>query len=99
MVNVGENRAQNGVTDCPETRNEDKNRKIDENGLGRYAPSHMLSLGDAPGSHENIWMSPTPRGTPRVTSWSGAMRLDGMAAADEVSASPDRCSTRRAPSD
>ncbi|KAD4585938.1 hypothetical protein E3N88_23539 [Mikania micrantha] len=27
MVNVGENRARNGVTDCPETRNEDKIEK------------------------------------------------------------------------
>ncbi|KAD4385507.1 hypothetical protein E3N88_25675 [Mikania micrantha] len=35
MVNVGENRARNEVTDCPETRNEDKNRKMDENHLGR----------------------------------------------------------------
>ncbi|KAD5507399.1 hypothetical protein E3N88_15102 [Mikania micrantha] len=28
MVNVGENRARNGVTDCPESRNEDKIENI-----------------------------------------------------------------------
>ncbi|KAD3640162.1 hypothetical protein E3N88_29385 [Mikania micrantha] len=27
MVNVGENHARNGVTDCPESRNEDKVEK------------------------------------------------------------------------
>ncbi|KAD2197635.1 hypothetical protein E3N88_41663 [Mikania micrantha] len=27
MVNVGENRARNGVTDCPKSRNEDKVEK------------------------------------------------------------------------
>ncbi|KAD4179969.1 hypothetical protein E3N88_28560 [Mikania micrantha] len=38
MVNMGENHARNGVTDCPESRNEEKNRKMDENGLGRHRP-------------------------------------------------------------
>ncbi|KAD2806118.1 hypothetical protein E3N88_39495 [Mikania micrantha] len=47
MVNVGENRARKGVTDCPESRNEDKNRKTDKNALGRYAPSHTPDTGDA----------------------------------------------------
>ncbi|KAD0916817.1 hypothetical protein E3N88_43551 [Mikania micrantha] len=45
MVNMGENRARNGVTDCPGSRNEEKNRKMDENGLGRYAPSHTSTWG------------------------------------------------------
>ncbi|KAD4179886.1 hypothetical protein E3N88_28477 [Mikania micrantha] len=44
MVNVGENRGRNGVTDRPESRNE-------ESGFlppARYAPSHRLEWGNAP---------------------------------------------------
>ncbi|KAD3066486.1 hypothetical protein E3N88_34366 [Mikania micrantha] len=52
MANVGENRARNGVTDCPESRSGDKNQKMDENHLGRYAPSHTSDLGDARGWHQ-----------------------------------------------
>ncbi|KAD7477644.1 hypothetical protein E3N88_00780 [Mikania micrantha] len=29
MVNVGENRARNGVTDCPESRNEEKSQSME----------------------------------------------------------------------
>ncbi|KAD6796593.1 hypothetical protein E3N88_07489 [Mikania micrantha] len=37
MMNVGENRAQNGVTDCPESRNEENFQSIELLDSSRYA--------------------------------------------------------------
>ncbi|KAD4179527.1 hypothetical protein E3N88_28118 [Mikania micrantha] len=51
MVNVGENRARNGVTNCPESRNEDKIEKWTNLAAlhpARYAPAQGSAWGDAP---------------------------------------------------
>ncbi|KAD2805331.1 hypothetical protein E3N88_38708 [Mikania micrantha] len=37
MMNVGKNRAQNGVLDCPESKNEEKFLSIDRMGSSRFA--------------------------------------------------------------
>ncbi|KAC9988343.1 hypothetical protein E3N88_44975 [Mikania micrantha] len=37
MMNVGENRALNGVLDCPESKNEEKFLSIGRKGSSRYA--------------------------------------------------------------
>ncbi|KAD6118742.1 hypothetical protein E3N88_10013 [Mikania micrantha] len=49
MMNVGENRAQNGVLDCPESKNEEKVLSIDQMGSSRYAREELSFLR---GSHQ-----------------------------------------------
>ncbi|KAD3640262.1 hypothetical protein E3N88_29485 [Mikania micrantha] len=55
MVNVGENRARNRVTVCPESRNEDKNRKVDKiewGGTPRATHPPGATLGRGRGGNE-----------------------------------------------
>ncbi|KAD2805343.1 hypothetical protein E3N88_38720 [Mikania micrantha] len=47
MMNVGEKRAQNGVLDCPESKNEEKFLSIDRMGSSRYAEVGLRVLRDA----------------------------------------------------
>ncbi|KAD3336774.1 hypothetical protein E3N88_32293 [Mikania micrantha] len=47
MMNVGENRAQNGVRMLPESRNEVENQIDDVADVGRYAPDQTPVWGDA----------------------------------------------------
>ncbi|KAD1495154.1 hypothetical protein E3N88_42730 [Mikania micrantha] len=44
MVSVGENRAQNGVTDCPESRNEENFQSMEFLGSSRYAKERLRIL-------------------------------------------------------
>ncbi|KAD1768272.1 hypothetical protein E3N88_42323 [Mikania micrantha] len=44
MVNVGENRARNGVTDCPESRNEEKFQRMELLDSSRYATERLRIL-------------------------------------------------------
>ncbi|KAD2805627.1 hypothetical protein E3N88_39004 [Mikania micrantha] len=44
MVNVGENRARNGVTDCPESRNEEKFQSMELLDSSRYATERLRIL-------------------------------------------------------
>ncbi|KAD4585243.1 hypothetical protein E3N88_22844 [Mikania micrantha] len=44
MVNVGENRARNGVTDCPESRNEEKFKSMELLDSSRYATKWLRIL-------------------------------------------------------
>ncbi|KAD4385404.1 hypothetical protein E3N88_25572 [Mikania micrantha] len=37
MVNIGENRARNGVPDCPESQNEENSKNVKVKGSRRYA--------------------------------------------------------------
>ncbi|KAD2393242.1 hypothetical protein E3N88_40219 [Mikania micrantha] len=46
MMNVGENRAQNGVLDCPESKNEEKFLSDDRMGSSRYAMEKLSFLRD-----------------------------------------------------
>ncbi|KAD3067325.1 hypothetical protein E3N88_35205 [Mikania micrantha] len=46
MMNVGENRVQNGVLDCPESENEEKFLSIDRMGSSRYAMEGLRVLRD-----------------------------------------------------
>ncbi|KAD4386042.1 hypothetical protein E3N88_26211 [Mikania micrantha] len=47
MMNVGENRAQNGVLDCPESKNEEKFLSIGILASSRYAMEELNFLCDA----------------------------------------------------
>ncbi|KAD6118721.1 hypothetical protein E3N88_09992 [Mikania micrantha] len=49
MMNVGENRAQNGVRMLPESRNEVENQIVETADVGRYAPAQPSGKGDARG--------------------------------------------------
>ncbi|KAD1040245.1 hypothetical protein E3N88_43387 [Mikania micrantha] len=44
MMNVGENRVQNGVLDCPESKNEEKFLSIEFLALSRYAKARLRIL-------------------------------------------------------
>ncbi|KAD3336655.1 hypothetical protein E3N88_32174 [Mikania micrantha] len=44
MVNMGENRARNGVTDCPESRNEEKSQSMEHLDSSRYATKRLRIL-------------------------------------------------------
>ncbi|KAD5803467.1 hypothetical protein E3N88_14827 [Mikania micrantha] len=44
MVNVGENRARNGVTDSPKSRNEGKFQSMELLDLSRYATERLRTL-------------------------------------------------------
>ncbi|KAD4982503.1 hypothetical protein E3N88_19174 [Mikania micrantha] len=46
MVNVGENRARNGVTDCPESRNEGKFQSMEFLDSSRYTTKRLRILRD-----------------------------------------------------
>ncbi|KAD4584981.1 hypothetical protein E3N88_22582 [Mikania micrantha] len=46
MVNVGENRARNGVTDCPESRNEENFQSMELLDSSRYATERLMILRD-----------------------------------------------------
>ncbi|KAD4982194.1 hypothetical protein E3N88_18865 [Mikania micrantha] len=86
MMNVGENRAQNGVRMLPESRNEVKNQNVDESDVGRYAPGQAPSWGGVKPHIYRLKSSfqslPNIPIVPRI-----------------VFSSPDRCYTRRTPSD
>ncbi|KAD7477566.1 hypothetical protein E3N88_00702 [Mikania micrantha] len=63
MMNVGENRARNGVTDCPESRNEEKSKNLRKTGLG-----------GTPGVTKKIWDLLGSRGTPLAKRPRGAVK-------------------------
>ncbi|KAD3640516.1 hypothetical protein E3N88_29739 [Mikania micrantha] len=44
IMNVGENRAQNGVTDCPESRNEENFQSMELPNSSRYATERLRTL-------------------------------------------------------
>ncbi|KAD7117852.1 hypothetical protein E3N88_05120 [Mikania micrantha] len=46
MMNVGENRVQNGVLDCPESKNEEKFLSIELLESSRYAKARLRVLRD-----------------------------------------------------
>ncbi|KAD2171602.1 hypothetical protein E3N88_41704 [Mikania micrantha] len=46
MMNVGENRARNGVTDCPESRNEENFQSMELLDSSRYAKERLRILRD-----------------------------------------------------
>ncbi|KAD6796560.1 hypothetical protein E3N88_07456 [Mikania micrantha] len=47
MMNVGENRVQNGVLDCPESKNEEKFLSVERLDSSRYAKEGSRVLCDA----------------------------------------------------
>ncbi|KAD4887933.1 hypothetical protein E3N88_20006 [Mikania micrantha] len=47
MMNVGENRVQNGVLDCPELKNEEKFLSVEQLDSSRYAKEGLRVLRDA----------------------------------------------------
>ncbi|KAC9514747.1 hypothetical protein E3N88_45719 [Mikania micrantha] len=44
MMNVGENRARNGVTDCPESQNEEKFQSMELLDSSQYATERLRTL-------------------------------------------------------
>ncbi|KAD6454605.1 hypothetical protein E3N88_09311 [Mikania micrantha] len=74
MMNVGENRARNGITDCPESRNEKKSKNLRKTRRGG-TPSVRTSLQAVRLEATKIFGFPLPRGTPRTNLLGGAVRL------------------------
>ncbi|KAD2805582.1 hypothetical protein E3N88_38959 [Mikania micrantha] len=68
MMNVVENRVQNGVLDCPKSKNEEKFLSVDRMGSSRYA---MEGLRILRGTRclENILDSPGNRRDTRSPLW------------------------------
>ncbi|KAC9469346.1 hypothetical protein E3N88_45784 [Mikania micrantha] len=73
MVNVGENRARNGVTDSPKLRNEGKFQSMELLDLSRYATERLRTLRAIP---YKTW---TPPSNHRTGDLKPARRFDGSA--------------------
>ncbi|KAD3067040.1 hypothetical protein E3N88_34920 [Mikania micrantha] len=89
MMNVGENRVQNGVLDCPEMKNEENFLSIEQLGSSRYAKDGLKVLGDTRWNK----ISEILRISSRYAKL-GFAPFRGI-----VFTSSDRCSTVKTPSD
>ncbi|KAD7478325.1 hypothetical protein E3N88_01461 [Mikania micrantha] len=56
MVNVGENRARNGVTDCPESRNEEKIEKWTKTAWGDRTRERFCKSGSSVYPQNSVWI-------------------------------------------
>ncbi|KAD4385858.1 hypothetical protein E3N88_26027 [Mikania micrantha] len=80
MMNVGENREQNGVRECPESKNEEKFPSIELIRSSRYAKDGIRDLG---GGHIRFWTIRDDQGGNWTQGFKIGFELDHREALDE----------------